>query len=406
MINIAILGCGTVGSGVAKLLTENKLNVKDAIGEEVRVKYILDVRDFSGTPYENIAVKDINIILNDPEIKIICETMGGKNPAFEYSKAALERGVSVCTSNKELVDAFGCELTETAEKNNCSYLFEASVGGGIPVLRAIRNLKHEKINSITGILNGTCNYILTRMKDENMELSDALKIAQEKGFAEKNPDADILGHDAGRKIAILASLVSGERVSYEKNICCEGIDKINKNDFIYAARLGGNIKLLGIYRAGYKALVAPFLIFPKNPLYGVNDVFNGILIHGNMADNLMFYGRGAGKLPTASAVVSDVIECAKNSGKFIDNGLNFKNKNNNEENKKELKFRNFVMINESSGGNVRKIFEDENFIDEIINKNINNEFTFITQKISDGEFNEKISGISGLKSRIRILDAE
>ena len=312
MHNIGILGYGTVGSGVAEVAKETGF---------LHVKYILDIREIPGV--SNI-VNDINILINDPEIKVICETMGGKEPAFTYTKLALEKGISVCTSNKELVDAHGVELSKIAEAHNCNYLFEASVGGGIPVLRSLRqSCSHEKITNVTGILNGTCNYILTRMKS-GQEFDDALKEAQANGFAERNPAADIEGHDTARKIAILASLVSGKKISYEK-VLCEGITNISGRDFAYAEKLNMSIKLLGVYDSSQNknyVLTAPFLVSAEHPLYNVNGVFNGIMIHGTMIDNLMFYGRGAGKLPTASAVISDVIECIKETGRNIYNGLN------------------------------------------------------------------------------------
>ncbi len=315
MINIAILGLGTVGGGVAEVIEKNQAEIKRSLGDNIHVKYILDIRDIPGV------VNDINIIVNDPEVKVICETMGGKEPAYTYTHLALERGISVCTSNKELVDAHGVELSAIAREHNCSYLFEASVGGGIPVLRTIREaFGHEKVKRIAGILNGTCNYILTNMK-AGKDFSSALKEAQEKGFAERNPAADVEGHDTARKIAILASLVSGKKFSYEQ-VSCEGITGVTQEDITNAEAQGMSIKLLGVYEAENSSIVvAPYLVPNSNPLYGVNDVFNGIMITGNMVDNVMFYGRGAGKLPTASAVVSDVIECVRNSGKNINTGF-------------------------------------------------------------------------------------
>ena len=315
MINIAILGLGTVGGGVAEVIEKNQNEIKKTLGDNLHVKYILDIRDLPGV------VKDINVIVNDPDIKVICETMGGKEPAYTYSHLALEHGISVCTSNKELVDAHGVELSSIAKSHNCSYLFEASVGGGIPVLRTLREAcGHEKISYIAGILNGTCNYILTNMK-AGKDFDTALKEAQEKGFAERNPAADVEGHDTARKIAILASLVSGKKFSYEQ-VECTGITKITQEDFAEAEKNKMSIKLLGVYDAQNNSVnVAPYLVPEKHILYGVNDVFNGIFVKGNHVDNLMFYGRGAGKLPTASAVVSDVIECAKNLGRNIDNNF-------------------------------------------------------------------------------------
>ncbi len=318
MLNIAILGLGTVGGGVAEVVEKNQAKIQKILGQEVRVKYILDIREFPGV--KNL-VNDINVIVNDPEVKVVCETMGGKKPAYEYSRLALEHGISVCTSNKELVDACGCELSEIAARNNCSYLFEASVGGGIPILRTLREAcAHEKISRITGILNGTCNYILTKMRSGS-DFQAALREAQDNGFAERNPAADVEGHDTARKIAILATLVSGKKFSYEQ-VHCNGITQITQQDILDAEKNHATIKLLGMFDAEKsQILVSPFFVKSDHALYNVNDVFNGILIHGNMLGDVMFYGKGAGKLPTASAVVSDVIECLKNFGKNIPNGL-------------------------------------------------------------------------------------
>ena len=315
MINIAILGFGNIGSGVFEVIDKNQNEIKHILGDNLQVKYILDIRDIPGV------TNDINVIVNDPDIKIVCETMGGKEPAYTYTHLALEHGISVCSSNKELVDAYGVELSAIAREHNCSYLFEASVGGGVPILRALReSCGHEKISRVAGILNGTCNYILTNMK-AGKDFDTALKEAQEKGFAERNPAADIEGHDTARKIAILASLVSGKKFSYEQ-VQCEGITNITSEDFVQAENSGMSIKLLGVYESeGPSLIVAPYLVPKSNPLYNVNNVFNGIMIRGNQVDTLMFYGRGAGKLPTASAVVSDVIECLKNYGKNIDNNF-------------------------------------------------------------------------------------
>ena len=326
MIDIAILGFGTVGSGVAEVLDAQRERVRQAAGDDIRVKYILDIRDFPGSPYADRVVRDMNVILEDPDVKAVCETMGGKEPAFAFTRAALERGKSVCTSNKELVDAFGPELVQTAGAHGCSYLFEASVGGGIPILRTLRDsCRHEELTSVVGILNGTCNYILTKMDREGMDFADALRQAQENGFAERSPDADVKGHDTARKLAILASLISGRRVRYEQ-VPCEGITEVSPEDLLRARKTGRAVKLLGICgrdpAAGtLSVMAAPCLVPQDNPLYGVNDVFNGILVHGNCVGDLMFYGRGAGKLPTASAVAADVVECVKNPGRTVEAGL-------------------------------------------------------------------------------------
>ncbi len=320
MIHVAVLGYGTVGSGVVEVIEKNKAEVNMKSGAELNVKYILDLRDFPGDPYEDKVVHDYEVILNDEEVSIICETMGGVRPAYDFTKKALLKGKSVCTSNKELVANHGPELISIAKENNCNYLFEASVGGGIPIIRPLNaSLTAEKIVAVTGILNGTTNYILSKMENEGADFDAVLKVAQEKGYAERNPEADVEGYDACRKIAILSSLMHGKNVNYEK-IYTEGITKITADDFAYAKAMGKSIKLLAMSKAtedGDIAMVSPFMIDSENPLRMVNGVFNAILVKGNMLGDSMYYGRGAGKLPTASAVVGDVIECARNQGRFL-----------------------------------------------------------------------------------------
>ena len=320
MIHVAVLGYGTVGSGVVEVIENNKDLVNKKACAELNVKYILDLRDFPGDPYEAKVIHDYEVILNDEEVSIICETMGGVKPAYDFTKRALLKGKSVCTSNKELVANHGPELIKIAEENNCNYLFEASVGGGIPIIRPLNAcLTAEKVEAITGILNGTTNYILTKMQNEGADFASVLKLAQDLGYAERNPEADVEGYDACRKIAILSSLMLGQNVNYEE-IYTEGITKITADDFVYAKALGRSIKLLAMSKAtaqGNLAMVAPCMISNTHPLYMVNDVFNAILVKGNMLGDSMYYGRGAGKLPTASAVVGDVIECARNQGRFL-----------------------------------------------------------------------------------------
>ena len=320
-MNVAILGYGTVGSGVFDVLTENKEIIAKRVGKDLGIKYVLDLREFPGDPVEKVLVHDFNEVINDDDVDIVVEVMGGLKPAYEFTKAALEKGKSVCTSNKELVAKHGAELLEIAKANSCNYLFEASVGGGIPIIRQlIRSITADDIESIDGILNGTTNYMMTKMKNDGLAFDDVLKRAQEKGYAERNPAADIEGHDACRKIAILTSLAYGQQVDFE-DIHTEGITKISDVDVEYASKLGRAIKLLG---SSYKdadgtvyAIVAPKMITEENPLYMVSGVFNAILLKGNMLGDVMCYGKGAGKLPTASAVVSDVIDCAKHNGRNI-----------------------------------------------------------------------------------------
>ncbi|MDR2042857.1 MAG: homoserine dehydrogenase [Clostridium sp.] len=324
MINIAVLGYGTVGSGVVEVIEKNKEMVNKKAGEELYIKYILDIREFPGDPYEDKVVHDVDLILEDREVAVVCETMGGVGAAYQFTKRALENGKSVCTSNKELVAAHGPELLGIARAKHCNYLFEASVGGGIPIIRPLNySLTAERIEAITGILNGTTNYILTKMGKEGAEFEEVLKEAQEKGYAERNPQADIEGHDACRKIAILSSLMLGKNVPPGK-VYTEGITKLEPADFLYAKAAGKTIKLLAMSRMVAPkesdvtaVLVAPFLIGEGHPLSMVNNVFNAVFVRGNMLGDSMYYGQGAGKLPTASAVVSDVIDCARHQGKSM-----------------------------------------------------------------------------------------
>ena len=320
MIKVAVLGYGTVGSGVVEVIEKNKELINKRSAAELEVKYILDLRDFPGDPYESKLVHDVNIIMEDEEVSIVCETMGGVGAAYAFTKMALERGKSVCTSNKELVAKHGPELLQLAKAHNCNYLFEASVGGGIPIIRPLNTaLTAEKIEAITGILNGTTNYILSKMEKEGADFEDVLKEAQEKGYAERNPEADVEGHDACRKIAILSSLMLGKTVDSEK-LYTEGITKITAADFVYAKAMGRSIKLFGMSRNTENetwAMVAPFMISEENPLYMVSGVFNAICVKGNMLGDSMYYGRGAGKLPTASAVVADVVDCARHQGETV-----------------------------------------------------------------------------------------
>lgn len=320
MVKAAVMGYGTVGSGVVEVLNSNKELIAARAGEAIEVKYILDLRDFPGDPYEDKLVHDVNVIMEDEEVSIVCEVMGGVGAAYAFTKMALERGKSVCSSNKELVAKHGPELLKLAAKNHCNYLFEASVGGGIPIIRPLNSaLTAEKIESVTGILNGTTNYILSKMDKEGADFADVLKEAQEKGYAERNPEADVEGYDACRKIAILSSLMLGKTVNYE-DIYTEGITKITAADFLYAKKMNRSIKLLGMSKVvdgEVIAMVAPFMISDQNPLYPVSGVFNAVCVRGNMLGDAMFYGRGAGKLPTASAVVADVVECARNQGRTL-----------------------------------------------------------------------------------------
>ena len=314
MINVSVLGYGTVGSGVVEILKENADLITKRAGEEIRVKSVLDLRDFPGDPVQDMIVHDFEEIKNDPDVQIVVETMGGVHPAYEFVKASLESGKSVSTSNKALVAAYGPELLEIAQEHNVNFLFEASVGGGIPIIRPLKiSLAPDEILEISGILNGTTNYILTEMTNNGSAFDTVLKDAQDKGYAEKDPTADVEGYDACRKIAILTSLAYGKQLDFE-DIYTEGITKITDRDICYAKKIGAKVKIFGSSKkVGDKvsAMVAPKLITSEHPLYSVDGVFNAILVKGNMVGDVMFYGQGAGKLATASAVVSDVIDEAK-----------------------------------------------------------------------------------------------
>lgn len=313
MIQIAILGFGVVGSGTAEVLIENQKLLAERCGEELNIKYILDLRDFPEHPLGDRVVHDISVILSDPDVSIVAEMMGGSHPAYEFTKSALEAGKSVVTSNKEVVANFGAELLELAQKNGVSYLFEASVGGGIPIIRPLQvDLASNEILSVSGILNGTTNFILTKMKNEGAEFASALKEAQENGYAEANPTADVEGLDAARKIVILAALAFGTLLS-PNQIPVKGITQITAEQTAVADSFGCAIKLIGhTERINGKvlALVAPHMVPAANPVHHVSGVFNGILVDANMLGRALFYGAGAGKLPTASAVVADILNIA------------------------------------------------------------------------------------------------
>ncbi|MCR5295203.1 MAG: homoserine dehydrogenase [Lachnospiraceae bacterium] len=314
MISAAILGYGTVGAGVYKVLSMNRDLIKGRVGEEIRVKYVLDLREFPGDPVMEVLTHDYSDILNDPEVAIVVETMGGLKPAYDFTKNALLAGKSVCTSNKELVAEHGVELRKIAAEKNVNYLFEASCGGGIPIIHVLDSaLTADEIDSVSGILNGTTNYILTQMMDAGQDFSDALKAAQDMGYAERHPEADIEGWDACRKIAILSSLAYGKHISY-KNVPTEGITDIDAADMEYAGLMDMKIRLLAASRRtedGVWAMVAPMLVGRDNMLYHVDGVLNAVLVHGNAVGDTLFYGSGAGSLPTASAVSGDVISAAR-----------------------------------------------------------------------------------------------
>ncbi len=315
MVKIAVIGFGNIGGGLVELIDRNKEIIARDCGTEVEIKYIVDIRDFTGHPLEHKIVKDFNIVVNDPEVKIVAEMIGGSHPAFDFSIAALKAGKHVVSSNKEVVANFGEVLLSTAAENNVAYLFEASVGGAIPIIRPMReSLSSDKILEVNGILNGTTNYILTKMLTDGASFEDALAKARELGYAEANPSADVDGIDACRKICILAALAYG-KIYPSELISTEGIRNISRRDAADATELGAQIKLIGHAEQTEdgKVLisVSPRFVPVTHPLSGVSDVFNGILVSGEAVGDLMFYGRGAGRIPTAGAVLADIVEVVK-----------------------------------------------------------------------------------------------
>lgn len=399
MIKVAILGYGTVGSGVVEVLTTNAGIIAKRAGQEVGVKYVLDLRDFPGDPIQSKVVHDFQIIQDDPEVDIVVETMGGTKPAYEFVKKALLAGKSVCTSNKELVAAYGAELVHLAKSKSVNFLFEASVGGGIPVIRPLnQSLTADKILMINGILNGTTNYILTKMAKEGSDFDVVLKEAQELGYAEKDPTADVEGYDACRKIAILTSLAYGKQVNYEE-VYTEGITKITAEDFKYAEKLEAAIKIFGSSRKeGGKlyAMVAPQMIRRDNPLFAVEGVFNAICVTGNMLGDVMFYGKGAGKEATASAVVSDVVDAVKHMN--INVMTIWEDEKMIVEPMEEMENRFFVRIGKEEKEKVEKLFDEPEFVDA----GLEGEIGFVTEKITEGRFAEALKELSTVITRIRV----
>ena len=404
MVNVAVLGYGTIGSGVVEVLQTNTEVIAQRAGEEIAVKYILDLRDFPGDPNADKIVHDYDIIDKDEDVQVVVECMGGVEPAYTFVKRALLNGRSVATSNKELVAKHGAELIAIAHEKNINFLFEASVGGGIPIIRPlVQCLTADVIEEVSGILNGTTNYMLTRMKEEGISFEEALKEAQEKGYAELHPEADVEGYDACRKIAILSSLAYERYFDFE-DIYTEGITKITPEDMEYAAKLGRTIKLLGTSRrladGTCYAMVAPFMLGQNSPLYSVNDVFNAVFVHGNMLGDAMFYGSGAGKLPTASAVVGDIVDAAKhlhvnivtnwNSTPAVLKPLD------------EVTGRFFVRIKKEAAEEAKKVFGD---VEIISLGQLPQERAFITDEMTQGAFEEKLAQIGDqVLAKIRVKD--
>lgn len=401
MVNIAVLGYGTVGSGVVEVINKNGKNINKRAGEEVAVKYVLDLREFPGDPVEKILVHDFETILNDPDVKIVAEAMGGTNPAYDFVKKSLEAGKSVATSNKELVAKHGAELLRIAKDNKVNFLFEASVGGGIPIIRPLnQSLTADKIIEIKGILNGTTNYILTKMSEEGLDFDAVLKRAQEKGYAERNPEADVEGYDAGRKIAILTSLAYGKQVDFE-DVYTEGITKITETDIEYSKALNSPIKLLGLTNKEGKnvySMVAPFMVSSEHIISSVSGVFNAINVKGNALGDTMFYGKGAGKLPTASAIISDVIDAVKHKHTNIMTIWDEEKMILGDINDYKCKF--FVRVSkDTSDADITKTFGDVKFV---VADGVDGEKAFVTSEMTQKEFNDKIKSFD-LIFRIRMI---
>ena len=403
MVNIAVLGYGTVGSGVVEVINTNYESISKKAGQEINIKYVLDLRDFPENPIQEKIVHDYNIILNDEEVDIVVEVMGGIEPAYTYVKSALEKGKSVATSNKELVAKHGPELIALAKEKDINFLFEASVGGGIPIIRPLnQSLTADEICEITGILNGTTNFILTKMRQDGSDFEDVLKEAQALGYAERNPAADVEGYDACRKIAILSSLAYGRQVDYE-DIYTEGITKITAKDMVFAEAFGYAIKLLGSSRrenGSIYCMVAPAMISETNPLYSVNGVFNGIFVKGNVLGDVMFYGSGAGKLPTASAVVSDIVDEVKHLHTNIMTRWSSKKMTLADIEGSKKRF--YVRMEGSLSGRKKEVESVFGAIAATEIESIPNEFAFITEVMSEKEYKEKAKTISGILNRIRV----
>lgn len=410
MVSVAIMGHGVVGSGVAEIITTHKKKLFAGLGEEIYIKKILDLREFPDSPLADRFTKDFNDILNDREIRVVAEVMGGVNPAYDFVKKCLKSGKSVVTSNKELVAAKGAELLDIAKENNVNFLFEASVGGGIPIIRPMSQcLVANNVDEVAGILNGTTNFILTKMIADGMQFDDALKLAQDLGFAERNPAADIEGHDACRKICILASLAYGKHI-YPDAVHTEGITKITLDDVKYAEAFGCVIKLIGRVKklddGKIDILVAPMFVPNESQLANIDYEFNGIMVRGDCTGDVVFYGKGAGKLPTASAVVADIVDCCKH-----------------------LKTRKYLYWTDGDGKNIIPVEESVNAMyvrakgSDIALKAekvfgsvsvieradaADDETAFVTSELTLGEFNEKLAVLANdgaeVLSTIRIGD--
>ena len=410
MIKIAVLGYGTVGSGVVEVIATNKKLIEKRIGEELEIKYVLDLREFPDTPVEKLITHNFEDILNDDEVKIVVEVMGGIEPAYTFVKKSLMAGKSVATSNKALVAKHGAELLSIAKEKNINFLYEASVGGGIPIIRALTSsLTGDEIIEITGILNGTTNFMMSKMFSENADYEAVLKEAQARGFAERDPSADVEGHDACRKIAILSSIISGKLVDFE-DIYTEGITKVSQRDIQYAKAMGMKIKLLASCRrekevAGEDklfAIVSPCYVSESHPLYNIEGVFNSIFVKGNMLGDAMFYGSGAGKLPTASAVVGDIVEAAKNTNRSM--MATWEAEKLQLADKSEMKKKFFVRVKGTPEALEEALSEVFGEIQIVKLNGVEDEFGFVTSEMCEGVYEEKSGKFDQICHMVRIQD--
>lgn len=397
-MKVAVMGYGTVGSGVVEVIESHQKNIsKRTNGDILEVAHILDLRDFPNDSHADLFTKDFNDILNDEEVKVVAETMGGVNPAFDFTMKLIRAGKSVVTSNKELVAQKGLEILQAAKENNVNYLIEASVGGGIPIIRPMAQcLVANNVEGIAGILNGTTNFILTKMIEDGMDFDEALKLAQDNGYAEKDPTADIEGFDACRKVCILASLAFGKHV-YPNQVSCEGITKITLEDVHYIQSVNGVIKLLGQIKAisddEIAAFVSPAVVFNGSQLASVNGVFNAILVRGDAVGDVCFYGQGAGKEATASAVVADMVDCAIHTERRKNFGWGEGSESYVVDEKATLEMPFYVRAI-ASESKIKAIFNDVKFLSRVGKPS--NEVAFITDAMTQNKLSEKLDGIEVL----------
>ena len=407
MAKLAVLGHGVVGSGTVELFLKNREKINRKNGLDLELGYVLDIRDFPGLPYSDKFTKDINDILNDDDVTVVAEVMGGVHPAYDFVLACLNKGKSVCTSNKELVAKKGAELLKAAKDHNCNFMFEASTGGAIPIIRPIhRCLAANDITACAGILNGTTNFILTKMITEKMSFEDALAMAQKLGYAEKNPAADVEGDDACRKICILSSIIFGKHV-YPDWVHCEGITNLTLEDVAYAESWGGAVKLIGSVKrlddGRILPMVAPRFVCSGNQLSHIDDVFNGIMVYGDGFDEVMFYGRGAGKLPTASAVLGDVIDCAKHHSTILSQMWEDSADNSFIADYKDDTVAMYVRVKGAGKADITKLFGDVEFITR--DAQPADELAFITPAQEEKKTDEKLASLGDkVLGRIRVLD--